>query len=75
MVKKQLVPNLRDKSKYFLHYKNLLSYVQLGVRLPRFIEPSQWLKPCIEFNTDKRKETVKIIKRFEIIASEKIYLS
>ena len=31
----KLVPNLRDKTKYVLHYRNLKLYIQLGMRLTK----------------------------------------
>ena len=56
---KKLVPNLFDKEKYVIHYENLQFYLRLGLKLKkidRILEFSQshWLKPCIEFNTQKR---------------------
>ena len=32
---KKLVPNLGNKSNYILHYRNLLLYLSLGMKLPR----------------------------------------
>ena len=29
----KVVPNLRDKTRYVLHYRNLQLYLQLGMRL------------------------------------------
>ena len=29
----KLVPNLRDKTKYLVHYKNLQYYLSLGIKL------------------------------------------
>ena len=31
----KLVPNLRDKIKYVVHYKNLQLYLSLGMKLPK----------------------------------------
>ena len=31
----KLVPNLRDKTRYVLHYRNLQLYLQLGMRLKK----------------------------------------
>ena len=48
----KLIPNLRDKKKYILHYKNLEQYLDLGLELIcihrgiKFVE-SEWLKPYI----------------------------
>lgn len=57
---KKLVPNLCHKSKYVLHYRNLKYYLSQGLiltKIHRGIEFTQsaWLKPYIDFNTEKRK--------------------
>ena len=55
----KLIPNLRNKEKYVVHYENLKQYLSLGLRLTRirrgikFVE-SEWLKPYIEMNTELR---------------------
>ena len=56
----KLVPNLRDKIKYLVHYKNLQYYSSLGMKLIKVqrilkFKQSNWLKEYIEFNTEKRK--------------------
>ena len=56
------MPNSFDKEKYMIHYENLKLYLRLGLKLKhRVLEfnQSQWLKPYIEFNTQKRIETEK----------------
>ena len=55
----KLIPNLRDKKKYVLHYKNLIQYLDLGLRITRIhrgikFEESEWLKPYIDMNTKLR---------------------
>ena len=57
----KLVPNLRDKTRYVLHYRNLQLYLQLGIRLkkiPRALRFDQ--SPRMEFynrkNTELRKQ-------------------
>ena len=55
----KLIPNLRDKEKYVLHYKNLKQYLDLGLELTRIhrgikFEESEWLKPYIDMNTKLR---------------------
>jgi hypothetical protein len=57
----KLVPNLRNKSKYVLHYQSLKLYLQLGMKLTRIhraikFRQSAWLKSYIDLNIDKRKE-------------------
>ena len=52
----KLVPNLRDKIKYVVHYRNLQYYLSLGIKLIKFyrilnFKKSNWLKKYIEFNT------------------------
>ena len=55
----KLIPNLRDKKKYVTHYKNLIQYLKLGMKLKRihrgikFVE-SEWMKPYINMNTKLR---------------------
>ena len=56
----KLVPNLGNKSKYVLHYKNLQLYLLFGMKLVNIhrilkFKQSDWLKKYIDFNTDKRK--------------------
>ena len=61
---KKLVPNLFDKEKYVIHYENLKLYLRLGLKLKKIhcileFNQSQWLKPYIEFNTQKKIEAEK----------------
>ena len=56
----KLVPNLGNKSKYVLHYKNLQLYLSLEMKLVnihRILKSKQldWLKTHIDINTDTRK--------------------
>ena len=55
----KLIPNLRNKTKYIIHYKNLIQCLKAGLKLKKihrgikFIE-SEWMKPYIEMNTNLR---------------------
>ena len=56
----KLVPNLKCKEKYVLHYRNLQLYLSLGMKLKkvhRVLEFTQkpWMKKYIDFNTEKRR--------------------
>ena len=59
---KKLIPNLGDKVKYIVHYKNLQYYLSLGMKLVKVhrivsFKQSNWLKKYPEFNTKKRQES------------------
>ena len=65
----KLVPNLGNKSKYVLHYKNVQLYLSLGIKLVSIrrvlkFKQSDWLKICIYFNTDKRKHATNSFEKF-----------
>ena len=57
----KLFPNLRNKTKYVIHYKNLIQCLKAGLKLKKihdgikFIE-SEWMKPYIEMNTNLRTQ-------------------
>ena len=56
---KKLIPNLRNKTKYPIHYRNLIQCLKTGMKLTKihkgiqFVE-SDWMKPYIELNTNLR---------------------
>ena len=57
----KLVPNLMDKEKYILHYRNLQLYVSLGMKIKQVhkvleFNQSAWMEPYIMKNTELRKD-------------------
>ena len=55
----KLVPNLRDKERYVVHYRNFKFYLSKGLKLKKIhraleFSQSNWLQPYIDFNTQKR---------------------
>ena len=56
---KKFIPNLSNKTKYVLHYRNLQLYLSLGMKLIKIhtvlkFEQSDWMNKYIDFNTEKR---------------------
>ena len=67
---KKLVSNFFEKEKYVLHYENFQLYLRLGLKLKKIhcvleLNQSQWLKPYIELNTQKRIESEKSGDKYE----------
>ena len=57
----KLIPNLYDKQKYTLHYRNLKFYLQQGLKLKKIhriiqFDQKQWMKPYIDLNTELRQQ-------------------
>ena len=57
----KLVPNLRNKERYVLHYRSLQLYLSLGMCLTKIhraihFHQSPWMEPYIHMNTDLRKK-------------------
>ena len=64
----KLVPNLGNKSKYVLHYRNLQLHLSFGIKLVsvhRFLKfnQSDWIKTYIDFNTKKEKTLLIVLKK------------
>jgi len=64
----KLVPKINDKTKYVTHYVNLKLYICLGMKLKRVhrvlqFDQSPWMKPYIDFNTDKRRQATTDFER------------
>ena len=61
---KKLRDNFFDKEMYLIHYENVQLYLRLGLNVKNihhaleFNQP-EWLKPYIEFNTQKKTEAEK----------------
>ena len=57
----KMIPNLRDKEKYVIHYKNLIQCLDMGLKIKhihngiKFVE-SNWMKPYIDKNTNLRSK-------------------
>ena len=59
---KKLIPNLRDKVKYVVHYRNLQYDLSLGMKLMNVhrilkFRQNDWRKEYVKFNTKKRQES------------------
>ena len=57
----KLAPKLMSKKNYIIHYRNLKYYISQGLILKKVhrdleFKQSAWMKPYIDFNTQKRKE-------------------
>ena len=75
----KLIPNLQDKTKYILHYKNLQQYLDLGMVLKKVhrgikFNERPWLKDYIQLNTDLRtKGTTPFEKDFFKLMNNSVF--
>ena len=56
---KKLIPNLGNKNRYLVHYRNLQLHLFLGMKLTKIdralqFKQSNWMKKYIDFSTKKR---------------------
>ena len=72
---KKLIPNLGNKTRYVVHYRNLQLYLSLGIKLTKIyralqFKQSDWMKKYIDFNTKKRMcATNDFEKDFKLVIS------
>ena len=64
----KLIPTLSNKHNYFLHYRNLQLYLDLGLKLKKVhrvleFNQSAWLKQYIDFNTQKRTQAKTLFEK------------
>ena len=64
----KLIPTLRDKKVYVLHYRNLQLYLDFGLKIKKVhrvlkFDQFPWLKQYIDFDTEKRKHAKNSLKR------------
>ena len=59
---KKLFPNLGNKSKYVGHYRNLQLYLSHKIHRILKFKQLDWLKNYIDFNRDKRKMQLIVLK-------------
>ena len=55
---KKIIPDLGNKTNYVVHYRNLLLYLSLGMKLTKIhrvlkFKLSDWMKKYTNFNTEK----------------------
>jgi len=76
---KKLIPNLKNKTKYGVHYRLLKFYLSHGLKLTKIhrvisFDQEAWLKPYIDFNTQMRaKAKNEFEKNFFKLLNNSIY--
>jgi hypothetical protein len=55
-----LIPTLKDKKNYVVHYRNLQLYIELGMKITKIhrilgFHQKAWLKTHIDLNSNMRK--------------------
>jgi hypothetical protein len=79
MPDEKLIPNLMDKKKYVVHYRNLQLYMSLGMRVTLVhrilsFRQERWLAPYIELNTSMRQKATSEFERdFYKLANNSVY--
>ena len=75
----KLTPNLRDKTNYILHYRNLKYYIEMGMRVQRIhrvlmFKQRPWLKIYIDYNTKCRaRSTCDFEKNFYKLMNNSVF--
>ena len=64
----KLIPNVRNKERYVLHYRLLQLYTNLGLKLTKIhrilkFKQSSWLSKYINFNTEKRAHSTNAFEK------------
>ena len=66
-----MIPNLGNKTKYVVHYRNIQLYLSLGMKLTKIhrmlnFKQADWMKKFIDFNTKKKGVLLMILKKLMI---------